>query len=90
MGSVAWKVLAAGSGIVAGLVATKLVDAAWSAAGQDKVGDPKNPQSPAKQAIVYAALSGLAVAAAQTFATRKAAAYYEKSAGHLPKPFVES
>lgn len=87
MGSVAWKVLGTGSAIVAGLVATKLVDAVWSAAGQDKVGDPKNPDSPAKQAILYAAITGLAVAAAQTFATRKAAAYYEKSSGHLPKQF---
>ena len=29
---------------------------------------------------------GLAVGAAKTLATRKAAQYYQKSAGHLPKP----
>jgi hypothetical protein len=36
-------------------------------------------------AIMFAAITGLAVGLARTIVTRKAARYYEKSAGHLPK-----
>jgi hypothetical protein len=32
---------------------------------------------------------GLAVGAARVIATRKAAQYYAKSAGHLPKPMLK-
>jgi hypothetical protein len=34
--------------------------------------------------VAYAAITGLAVGAARTIATRRAAAFYEKSSGHLP------
>lgn len=83
MGKLAWKVLATGSAVLAGVVATKLADELWKTVGQDKI-DPNDPDSPIWQAVLYAALTGLAVGAAKTFATRKAAAYYEHSAGHPP------
>ena len=34
-------------------------------------------------------ITGLAVGAAKTLATRKAAKFYEKSAGHLPGEIAE-
>ena len=84
MGKLVWKILAAGSAAIAALVATKVVDRVWQRAGQDTTLDPKNPQTPLVKAIGYATLSGLAAGGARTLATRKAAAYYAKSAGHLP------
>ncbi|HMM97110.1 DUF4235 domain-containing protein [Phycicoccus sp.] len=84
MGKLAWKILGTGGPIVAGIVATKLVDAVWAKAGQDEV-NPKNPDAPIVKAIAYAAILGIAVGAARTVAERQAAAYYRRSAGHLPQ-----
>lgn len=84
MGGLVWKVLGTGSAVLAGIAATKVVDTIWKRAGQDTRIDPKNPEVPARQALIYAALTGLAAGAAKTMVTRKAAAYYQQSAGHLP------
>ena len=89
MGAMVWRVLGIGSKLLAGIAATKAVDLIWRKAGQDNRIDPKNPQVPARQALAYAALTGLAAGAAKTMATRKAAAYYEHSAGHLPKAMLK-
>ena len=85
MGTLVWRVMGTGGAILAGVVANKLVQQLWRRAGRDEVLDPRDPRTPAKDALVFAALTGLAVGAARTLATRKAAQYYEKSAGHLPK-----
>ncbi len=84
MGGFVWRVLGTGSTILAGIAATKVVDTIWKRAGQDNRIDPKNPEVPARQALLYAALTGLAAGAAKTMMTRKAASYYQQSAGHLP------
>lgn len=89
MGSMVWKILGTGSAIVAGLVATKVADEIWQKAGQDKAFDPKDPDSPFMTALAYAALTGLAAGVARTLATRKAAQYYAKSAGHKPQEIVD-
>jgi Protein of unknown function (DUF4235) len=83
MGTLAWKVIGTGSAIAASLAATKLVNVIWAKAGQDDI-NPKNPHAPLAKAVAYAAATGLAVGVARTFTQRRAAAYYEKSAGHLP------
>ena len=88
MGSVAWKIMGTGGAILAGLIATKVIDAIWARAGQDEI-NPKNPNAPLAKAIAYAAITGLAVGAARTIATRTAAEFYEKSAGHLPEELRE-
>jgi Protein of unknown function (DUF4235) len=85
MGALVWRVLGTGGAILAGIVANKLVQTIWKKAGRDAVLDPRDPRTPAKDAVLFAALTGLAVGAARTLVTRKAARYYEKSAGHLPK-----
>ena len=83
MGPLAWKIMGTGGAVLAGVLATKVVDLIWSRAVQDDV-NPKSPEAPINKAVLYAALTGLAVGAAKTLTTRKAAAYYEASAGHLP------
>ena len=83
MGKVAWKIMGTGGAILAGIIATKVIDAIWAKAGQDEI-NPKNPHAPLAKAVAYAVITGLAVGAARTIATRKAAAFYEKSSGHLP------
>ena len=89
MGPLVWRVLGTGSAVLAGVVANKLVTIAWKKAGRDEVLDPRDPRVPWRDAVLFAALTGLAVGAARTAATRKAAEYYAKSAGHLPKAMQE-
>ena len=84
MGNIVWKALAASSALLATVVASKVADQVWKTAGQDDV-NPEDPDSPMIQAVAYAALVGLIAAGIKTFTTRKAAAYYEQSSGHLPK-----
>ncbi|PRY57132.1 uncharacterized protein DUF4235 [Knoellia remsis] len=79
-----WKILGTGSAIAAGLAATKIADQVWQKAGQDVSIDPKDPDSPVMAALAYAALTGLAAGIARTMATRKAAQFYARSAGHKP------
>jgi hypothetical protein len=86
MGTLVWRVMGTGSAILAGVIANKIVRQIWMKAGRDEVLDPRDPRTPWKDAVAFAALTGLAVGAARTVVTRKAARYYEKSSGHLPKP----
>ena len=54
-------------------------------AGRDAPGDPTKPdESSWKEAMLFAAITGLVVGAARVAAERKAAEYYLKSTGHLP------
>ncbi|GAA4399641.1 hypothetical protein GCM10023168_07310 [Fodinibacter luteus] len=88
MGSLAWKLLGTGGAILAGVIATKIIDAIWARASDDEI-NPKSPNAPLAKAVAYAAITGLAVGTAKTLTTRKAAKFYEKSAGHLPKDISE-
>lgn len=89
MGAMAWRVMGTGSAILAGIVANKIVTTIWKKAGRDSIVDPRDPRTPWKDALAFAALTGLAVGAARVLATRKAAQFYAKSAGHLPKAMQE-
>ena len=89
MGTFVWRVLGTGSAILAGVVASKVVQQVWRRAGRDEILDPRDPRTPWRDAVVFAALTGLAVGAARVLVTRKAAEYYEKSTGHLPPPMEE-
>lgn len=84
MGNIVWKILGTGAAVLSAMFARKVADKVWTKAGRTPV-DPKSPDAPLASAIGYAALTGLAVGAARTLATRKAAQYYANSAGHLPK-----
>ena len=84
VGNMVWKILGTGSAVVAGLVANKVISTVWSKAGKGESIDPNNPDNPIGEAIAYAVLAGVAMGVARTVATRQAAAFYKKSAGHLP------
>lgn len=89
VGNMVWKLLGTGSAIVAGIVANKVITVVWKKTGHDTEVDPNNPEIPLREALAYAALVGLAVGLARTMTTRQAAAIYQRSAGHLPKPMRE-
>lgn len=86
VGNMVWKLLGTGSTIAAGIIANKVISVVWKKAGRDSAIDPTNPEIPLGEAIAYAALVGVAVGLARTMTTRQAAAIYQRSAGHLPKP----
>ena len=89
MGTFVWRIIGTGSALLAGVAANKVVEAVWKKAGRDTVIDPRDPRTPWRDAVAFAALTGLAVGAARVVVTRKAAEYYEKSSGHLPPPMQE-
>lgn len=89
MGSIVWRLLGSGSAVVAGIVANKVITTVWRKAGKDLDIDPRNPQVPMSEALAYAALAGVAMGVARTFATRKAAQFYQRSSGHLPEQMQE-
>jgi uncharacterized protein DUF4235 len=89
METMVWRVLGTGSAVVAGILANKVVTELWKHSGRDEIFDPRDPRTPAREAIIFAALTGLAVGAARVVVTRKAASYFAKSTGHLPKPMQE-
>jgi hypothetical protein len=78
-----------GSAILAGVLANVAVQQVWKRAGRDAILDPRDPRTPWREAVLYAALTGLAVGAARVVVTRKAAEYYASATGELPPPMRE-
>ena len=60
MGAVAWKIMGTGGAILAGVIATKVIDAIWAKAEGDEI-NPKSPNAPLAKAVAYAMITGLAV-----------------------------
>ena len=89
MGTFVWRIIGTGSAVLAGVLANLAVQQIWKQAGRDAVLDPRDPRTPWREAVLYAALTGLAVGATRVVVTRKAAEYYAKSTGHLPPPMQE-
>jgi hypothetical protein len=86
MGTVGWRLFGTAAALGAGAIATKLVGAGWRAvSGREAPTDPSAiDETTWREALLYAAILGLAVGAARVVAERKAAEYYRKSTGHLP------
>lgn len=85
MGALVWKVLGTGAAVGAAVVARKLLTSGWTAATGK--GPPENPEDPDvswQEAVGWAVISGAVIEVTRLLAVRKAAAYYAKSAGHLP------
>lgn len=91
MGPMAWRILSTGAAVLAATLAHKLVTKGWElATGRRAPGDPTDPSETSwKEALIFAAATGLAISVARVAATRKAAEYYEQSAGHLPEPMLQ-
>lgn len=88
-GKVGWRVLALAFAVPTGIAVRKAMEAGWRAAKHDD--PPRNPAQPGTawgEALAWAAVSGIAVAAARLVAARGAAATWRSLTGNLP-PGVE-
>jgi len=86
VGALVWKILGTGGAIAAAVVARKLLTSGWTATtGKEPPANPEDPEVSWPEAVGWAVASGAVVGVARLLATRKAAAYYAKSAGHPPK-----
>ena len=86
MGALAWKVLGTSAAVGAATLARKLVTSGWTAAtGKEPPANPEDPDVSWPEAVGWAVASGALIGVARLLATRKAATYYAKSAGHPPK-----
>lgn len=88
-GKIGWRIMALAFAVPTGIAVRKAIDAAWRKAKHDD--PPKNPAAPGTQwseALAWAAVSGVAVAAARMVAARGAAATWKSLTGKLP-PGVE-
>jgi hypothetical protein len=86
----AWKVVGAGSGLLAAMVTRKALVAAWQKT--KKTDPPANPASPSttwSEALVWATATGVALAVARLVAQRGAAAGWQAATGHLPPGLEE-
>ncbi len=86
MGTLVWRVLGAGSAVVAASLAERGVRGVWRAVtGEHPPEAPEDPDTRWGEAVAWALISGAAVALARLAATRRAASYYRASTGELPK-----
>jgi hypothetical protein len=89
MKSLTWKVLAAGSGVMAALAADQALNILWrGATGNKPPTVPEDPETSWAEALGWAALSGAVIGVARMYGTRRAAAYYVRSTGELPKALI--
>jgi Protein of unknown function (DUF4235) len=88
-GKIGWKIVAAAFAIPTGIAVRKAIETGWRKTKHDD--PPKNPAAPGtewSEALMWAAVSGIAVAAARLVAARGAAATWKSLTGKLP-PGVE-
>jgi hypothetical protein len=88
-GKIGWKIVALAFAVPTGIAVRKALEAGWKKAKHDE--PPKNPAAPGtewSEALMWAAVSGVAVAAARLVAARGAAATWKSLTGKLP-PGVE-
>jgi hypothetical protein len=91
VGPLAWRVIGTGSAVLAAAVAQKALSAGWKlATGDDPPTVPEDPETAWTEAIAWAVLSGAVLGVARLLATRRAAQYYIKSTGELPKALQRS
>jgi hypothetical protein len=80
-----WSVMGLAATLGATVAARKAMTTSWKmATGKKPPTNPEHPDVSMGEAVAWAAVSGLAVGLARMFASRRAAAYYRKSTGHLP------
>ncbi|MGH3500817.1 MAG: DUF4235 domain-containing protein [Nocardioidaceae bacterium] len=80
-----WKVMGTGAAVTAGMATTKVLDATWrTATGHNPPTKAEHPDLDKREAMAWAAVSGMAIGMAKAYATRRAADYWVKSTGKLP------
>lgn len=86
MGPMVWKVIGTGAAVLAANLSRNALEKGWYMAfGKTPPANPESPDTTWKEAVAWAVASGAIIGTARMLATRKAAQYYRKSAGHLPK-----
>jgi hypothetical protein len=86
VGPLAWRVIGTGSAVLAAAAAQKGLSAAWRlATGDDPPTIPEDPETSWREAVAWAVVSGAVIGVARLVATRRAAHYYMRSTGELPK-----
>lgn len=86
MGPLVWKVVGTGSAIMAGIAAKKVITTAWTkGTGHAPPANPESPDTTWQEALAWALASGAVIGVARMLAARKAANFYKRSTGHLPK-----
>lgn len=86
-----WKVVGLAFAIPAGIAARKALDAAWKKARKsDPPANPATPGTTWTEALLWAAVSGVAYAAARLVAARGAAAAWRSLTGSLPPGIEDS
>jgi hypothetical protein len=86
MGAIIWKILGTGSAVLAATFAENGLKALWrTATGNEPPTVPEDPDTSWAEAVSWALLSGAVIGLARLAATRRAAAYYRRSTGELPK-----
>jgi hypothetical protein len=84
-GSKVWSVFSLAAALGAAAVAKKTIDKSWHVAtGKKPPENPADPDVDLREAVLWAAVSGVAVGLARMLAQRRAASYYARSTGHLP------
>lgn len=80
-----WTVMSLVAGLGAASIARKVLDTSWKAAsGKNPPENPADPDTSLGEAIVWASVTGAAIALARMLAQRRAADYYARSTGHNP------
>jgi hypothetical protein len=91
LGGMVWGVFSFGSTVVATKLATSMASKGWKLATGRSVpvkGDYDNEKT--RDVVAYTAISGMLMGAMKVAAERKAAEYYRRSTGHLPKGLVHT
>ena len=77
-----WKLVGTAAAALAGMVANKVVNGGWKkATGKTPPSDPTDPDVDWKEAVIFAAVSGLVIGVAKLATQRKAAQYYTNAVG---------
>lgn len=85
MDSKIWSAFMTTFALVAAAMAKKGLNTSWRAAsGKQPPTNPADPNVDAKEALLWAALSGMVFSIVRTFASRRAASYVARS--KAPRP----
>jgi hypothetical protein len=81
-----WRILGGVAAALAGIAARRALILGWKkTTGKEPPANPESPGTQWSEAIAWAVTSGALLGLARMLATRKAAEYYRRSTGHLPK-----
>lgn len=80
-----WSIFSVAAALAAAALARKGATATWRlATGKKPPQNPADPQVNAREAVLWAMVSGTLVALARMLVQRRAASYFLRTTGHLP------